>query len=142
MISFFFAMLLIFVSGFVDSTADAKATESLSSQQLTLATSTNNLTASTPKPAGTQPRVAPSATAASGSGQTPTAAAGPQDVTSPPPSVQPLATDVPPGTDAPPPPTFQSSVTDVPPGTDAPPPPIQNQPTEAPPAGNGNPPGS
>ena len=141
MVSFFLAILLIFVSGATGSKSHPTPTSNVLSQQSTLATSTNNLTPSTPKSAGSQVKNTPLTTAV-GSGQTPTIA-GPKEGGSPPPTLQSSTTSVSPGTNAPPPPTFQSSVTEMSPGTDAPPPPtLQSQPTEPPPPGNGPPPGS
>lgn len=143
MVSFFLAILLIFVSGATGSKSHPTPTGNVLSQQSTpAATLTNNLTPSTPQPNSTKTKGTPLTTAV-GSSQTPTQAGSPQQgASSPPPTLKSSATDAPPGTDAPPPPTSQSSATDVPPGTNAPPPPIQNLPTEAPPAGNGPPPGS
>lgn len=116
LISFLVVILVIFISGVADSNSRPTPTGSIPSQQSILVTSTNNLTAFTPRPVGTQTRGTPSS-------QTPTQS-GPQGNSSPPP-------------------TLQSSVTEAAPPDNGPPPPtLQNQTPEATPAGNGPPPDS
>jgi hypothetical protein len=116
-VSFLVAILLIFISGIADSNSDPTPTGNVLYQQSTLATSTNNVTPSTPRPTATQ------GSSSKQSSPTPTVVST-QDAGSPPPTLQPSITDVLPGTDAPLPST------------------IEDPPTEAPPAGNGPPPGS
>jgi len=145
MVSFFVAILAIFISGIAGSKSQPTPTPTaiLPFQQSTSIVPTYKSTISTARPVSTQVRVTVSATAlGSAKSQTPTAV-GPKNAGSPSPTLKSSVTSAPPGTNAPPPPTLQNLVTDAPPPDNgSPPPSIKPLPTEAPPAGNGPPPGS